>query len=227
MTDSLQEAPRAPWSCILFDLDGTITDSAPGITATLSHTLERMGLPVPAPADLLEFVGPPIMDGFRDVVGLNPEQSAEALGLYRERYQSHGAFDSSVYAGVPQVLEAIHAAGVPLSLATSKPEAQARRILDHFGLDQNFTFIAGASDDEVRSEKTDVIAYALENLRALNIDLSSIVMVGDRKHDVHGAADHDIPTIFVEWGYGSEQEAVGAIAIAHTPAELQTLLLGD
>lgn len=211
------------WSCVLFDLDGTITDSAAGITATLAHTLEAMQRPVPSPAELLAFVGPPILDGFA-ALGLDPAQSRQALGIYRERYHERGAFDSSVYPGIEEAMRAIAATGVPLALATSKPETQARRILQHFGLDDVFTFIGGASDDEARSEKADVVSYVLDNLIALDVDVSNAVMIGDREHDVHGAAANGIPTIFVEWGYGSDAEKVGSIAVADTPSDLPVFI---
>ena len=208
---------------MLFDLDGTITDSAPGITATLAHTLEVMQRPVPTPAELVAFVGPPILDGFA-ALGLTPEQGREALAIYRERYHESGAFNSHVYAGIEQALRSIAATGVPLALATSKPETQARRILDHFGLEDVFTFIGGASDDEVRSEKADVVAYVLENLVLLGVDIASPVMIGDREHDVHGAAACGVPTIFVDWGYGADAEQAGSIAVAATPADLLPLV---
>ena len=214
----------APWTCVLFDLDGTITDSASGITASLIHTLEVMGRPTPTPAELLEFIGPPIMDGFASL-GIPQEDRQRALAIYRERYHEHGAFDSRVYDGVPEVLRAVHEAGIPLALATSKPETQARRILDHFGLADLFIFIGGASDDETRSEKEDVVAWVVEHLRELDTDLSNPVMVGDRTHDVIGARANGIPTVAVEWGYGTKAEWTGAIGIAHSPAELQEMLL--
>ena len=216
----------APFTSILFDLDGTIIDSAPGITATLAYTFETMGIPVPSPSDLLGYVGPPILDSFRDRAGLSLGEAAEALAIYRPRYLEIGAFDSSVFPGVPAVLRAVHAAGIPMSLATSKPETPATLILSHFGLLGEFDIITGASDDEVRSSKEDVVAEALVRLAVLGADLSRPVLVGDRKHDIEGAAANDVPTIFVDWGYGSATEQAGSIAIAHTPAELQQLLLG-
>ncbi|MCU1437378.1 MAG: haloacid dehalogenase [Naasia sp.] len=217
--------PTVPWSVVLFDLDGTITDSAPGITSTLSHTLEEMGRPIPSPAELLAFVGPPILDGFA-ALGLDLEQSHEALALYRARYSTIGAYDSSVYAGMAETIRAVADAGIPIALATSKPESQARRILEHYGLDDNFVFIGGASEDETRSEKADVIAHVLENLRARHVDTSRPVMVGDRIHDVEGAMVHGLPVVFASWGYGSEAEQAGTIAAAADPAELRDILLG-
>ncbi|QHC65168.1 HAD hydrolase-like protein [Rathayibacter sp. VKM Ac-2759] len=213
------------WSCILFDLDGTITDSAPGITGTLVDTFVELGRPVPLPVELLAYVGPPLLDAFRELGGMSVDEAQDALAVYRRRYNAGGLFDSSVYPRVPEILARIAEAGIPLSLATSKPESAATRVLEHYGLAQYFTVICGASEDEVRSAKADVVEEALRRLRALGVDLSSPVMVGDREHDVHGAAAHGIPTIMVEWGYGSPVEAVGTIALVSEPHQLETLLL--
>jgi phosphoglycolate phosphatase len=214
-----------PFTVVLVDLDGTIVDSARGITATLAYTLRQMRLPVPPPSRLLEFVGPPIMDGFRDLAGLDPEQSITALEIYRERYAATGAFDAEVYPGMPEALRALREAGLPLALATSKPETQATRILEHFGLIDLFDVVAGASDDERRSEKADVITWGLGLLDDAGVDRSSPIMVGDRIHDVQGAAAHGIGTVFVEWGYGSPAEAGGAVAVARRPQDLPRVVL--
>ncbi len=213
------------FSAILFDLDGTIVDSAPGITATLAWTFEQLGLPIPSPAELLAFVGPPILDSFRDLGHLSAEEAQRALSIYRPRYFEHGVFDATVYPGVRETLAGIHASGIPLSLATSKPETPATTILKHYDLLKYFDVITGASDDETRSAKADVVEEALSRLRAIDADLSRPVMVGDRYHDVHGAAAHGVPTIFVRWGYGGRAEEVGTIGVAETAAELDLLLL--
>ena len=215
-----------PYSCILFDLDGTIVDSAPGITATLAFTFERLGLPIPSPSELLQYVGPPLLDSFRDLAGFTVEQSAEALVIYREKYLDVGAYDATQYPGVGLVLKAISESALPMSLATSKPELPATLILEHFNLATYFDIITGASEDEVRSAKKDVVAEALLRLAAMGADVSRPVLVGDREHDVLGAAANHVPTIFVEWGYGSVAEQAGSIATVSTPAELQELLLG-
>ncbi|MFM9919480.1 HAD hydrolase-like protein [Lacisediminihabitans sp. H27-G8] len=214
------------WSCFLFDLDGTIIDSAPGITASLAWTFERLGRPVPSPTELLAFVGPPILDSFRDLAGMTVAEAHHALDVYRPHYLQTGVFNSSVYPGVPALLKRLHQSGIPISLATSKPELPATTALDFYGLARYFTVITGASEDEVRSRKADVVAEALRRLAALGADISRPVMVGDREHDVHGAAEHGVPTIFVEWGYGAVAEQVGTIGVAATAQELGTLLLG-
>lgn len=212
------------FTSVLFDLDGTIVDSAPGITSSLAFTFQELRLPVPSPAELVAYVGPPILDSFRDLAGFDPEQSARALEIYRQHYFEVGVFDATVYPGVEAVLRAIHESDMPLSLATSKPEYPAKIILEHFGLLKYFDVITGASDDEVRSSKADVVAEAIERLKAFGADLSKPVLVGDRVHDVEGAAMHRVPTIFVRWGYGSRAEEVGTIAVVDTPAQLEELL---
>jgi phosphoglycolate phosphatase len=219
-------SPASPFTTILFDLDGTLVDSAPGITATLVYTFETMGRPIPSPAELLAYVGPPILDSFQDRAGMTLGEAAEALAIYRPRYLEIGALDSTVFPGIADVVRAVHASGIPMSLATSKPETPATLMLSHFGLLGEFDIITGASDDEVRSSKEDVVAEALVRLKAFGADLSRTVLVGDRIHDVEGAEANGVPTIFVGWGYGSAEEQAGAIAVAHTPAELQELLLG-
>ena len=209
---------------MLFDLDGTIVDSAPGITATLAATFERMRLPVPSPAELLRYVGPPILDAFRDNAGFTPAEAQYALTIYRPIYLATGVFDATVYPGIEDVLRAIHESGTPLSLATSKPETPARLVLEHYRLLGYFDELTGASDDEVRSKKSDVVAEALRRLRVGGADLSSPIMIGDRIHDIEGAAEHDVPTIFVTWGYGAPAEQAGAVAVVDTTDELLDVL---
>lgn len=213
-----------PYSAVLFDLDGTIVDSAPGITATLAETFQRMSLPVPSPAELLRYVGPPILDSFRDLAHFDEQTSERALSIYRMLYIETGVFDATVYPGLDGVLRAIHEAGIPLSLATSKPERPAKLVLDHYGLTAYFDELTGASADEVRSKKADVVAEALRRLRAGGADLSAPIMIGDRIHDIEGAGANGVPTIFVTWGYGAPAEAAGAVAVVDDTDQLLQLL---
>lgn len=214
------------WTCILFDLDGTIADSAPGITASLGYMFEQMGLPVPTPEELRLWVGPPILDSFRDRAGMSPEESAQALAIYRQHYLEHAGAGSPIFEGIPAVLRAIHDSGTPLGLATSKPEFPASIILDHGNLTSNFRVISGSSIDEIRSAKKDVIAEAITRFGMIGVDTSRPVMVGDRDYDVQGAAAHGIPAIFVNWGYSEPGEEAGSIAQVDHPRELIPLLLG-
>ncbi|MBP1301784.1 HAD hydrolase-like protein [Curtobacterium sp. ODYSSEY 48 V2] len=216
-----------PYSAILFDLDGTISDSAPGILESMTHTFRTVGVPVPDHATLMSFVGPPIMDTFRTAMGMDDVGAERTLAVYREHYLSHGALDSAMFRGMDVVLRTLHEAGLPLSTATSKPETPATVILDHYGLTGYFDFVTGASDDEVRSAKADVVAEALRRLEAAGHDVSRPVLVGDRLHDVEGAHVHGVPVVFAEWGYGSPAEAEGTVARAATPLDLLPILLPD
>ncbi|OIH92295.1 HAD hydrolase-like protein [Curtobacterium sp. MCBA15_001] len=215
----------SPFSAILFDLDGTISDSAPGILDSLTYTFQQVGVPVPDHATLLSFVGPPILDTFRIAMGMDEAMAEHTLSVYREHYLSHGALDSAMFPGIDIVLRTLHQAGIPISTATSKPETPATYILDHYGLTGDIDIITGASDDEVRSSKADVVEEALRRLAARGFDVSRPVLVGDRLHDVQGAAVHGVPTVFAEWGYGSPAEAEGTIARAATPLDLLPILL--
>ncbi len=213
------------WTCVLFDLDGTIADSAPGITATLALMFTELGMPVPTPAELLRYVGPPILEAFHDFAGMNEKKAARALDIYRRYYLENGTKGVKVYPGIPVLLRSLHRSPLRVSLATSKPERPARALLDAHDLTRYFDVIAGASVDETRSAKADVVEAAIHRLERVGADTSRPVMVGDRDYDIEGAGEHDIPTIFVEWGYGAPAEAVGAIASVSTASELRKLLL--
>ncbi len=216
-----------PFTAILFDLDGTISDSAPGILESMTHTFRTVGVPVPDHETLMSFVGPPIMDSFKTAMGMDEAQAEHTLAVYREHYLSHGALDSAMFPGIDVVLRTLHQAGLPISTATSKPETPATYILEHYGLTGDIDVITGASDDEVRSAKADVVAEALRRLDARGFDVSRPVLVGDRLHDVEGAAANGVPVVFAEWGYGSPAEATGTVAQAATPLDLLPILLPD
>lgn len=218
-------SPTRTWSAVLFDLDGTIIDSATDITGSLAHMFAEMGLPVPSDDTLRAYVGPPLLDSLRMTAGFSDAEAWEALNVYRDHYGEH-VLRSPVFPGVAGVLERLHAAGIPIALATSKPERMARQVLDHAGLSEYFTVITGASDDESRSTKADVVAEALRRLQAQGVDTANPVMVGDRGYDTLGALANGVPTILVEWGYGSPAEAGDAMAVVHSADQLRALLLG-
>ncbi|WP_157009308.1 HAD hydrolase-like protein [Agromyces laixinhei] len=225
LTTPPTQALTRTWSAVLFDLDGTIVDSASDITASLAHMFAELGLPVPSDDELRAFVGPPLLDSLRMTAGFTDADAWEALNVYRDHYGRH-VLRSPVFPGVAGVLERLHAAGVPVALATSKPESMARKVLDHAGLSRYFTVIAGASDDEERSTKADVVAEALRRLHEAGINTEHAVMVGDRGYDTLGALANGVPTILVEWGYGSPAEAGDAMAVVHSTDQLRNLLLG-
>lgn len=214
------------WSSVLFDLDGTILDSAPGIIAALTDTFTFLGLPVPSHDEFMAYIGPPLLASLQDRAGLPEDKAREALEIYRRDFRRDGAFNSAVFPGVIGLFESLRDAGVPMAIATSKPEEQARAILDHFELTDFFTAIAGASESDARTSKAHVVGHALAELTAQGADVSQAVLVGDRIYDVEGAAAHDVPTIIVEWGYGSPEEAKGAIATVYSADRLRELLIG-
>ncbi|WP_166555664.1 HAD-IA family hydrolase [Mycolicibacterium sp. CBMA 226] len=183
---------------VLFDLDGTLTDSAEGIVASFRHALGAVGAAVPD-GDLAErIVGPP-MHVTLGALGLG-EKADEAIAAYRADYTSRGWSMNRMFDGIEDLLADLRAAGVRLAVATSKAEPTARRIVEHFGIDEHFEVIAGASVDGTRSAKADVVAHALAQLSPIP---EQVLMVGDRSHDVHGAAHHGIDTVVVDWGYGA------------------------
>lgn len=214
------------WSCVLFDLDGTILDSAPGIIDSLIDTFTHVGIPVPPRDELMHYIGPPLITSFRERLGLSDEQAHETLRIYREDYRKDGAFDAAVFPGVLGLLESLKAAGVPLAIATSKPAVQTERILDHFNLTGLFDVVSGAGEDEKHSSKAEIVASALTRLTESGADISRAIMVGDRIYDVEGAAAHGVPSIIVEWGYGSPEEAKGALATVYSADQLREFLLG-
>lgn len=207
---------------ILFDLDGTITDSGDGIINCSELALRHYGLPVPSREEMRVFVGPPLHDTFQKF-GVPAEECDNAVEVFRSRYTTVGIFENTPYPGIRELLEALTANGNRLFIATSKPEEMANRVLEHFDLAKYFELVCGATMDRSRVEKSDVIAYLLEYIGKAE----NTVMVGDTAFDVTGAASHSIPTIGVAWGYGKTEDmiAAGACAIASTPAELLTLLI--
>lgn len=213
-----------PFTTVLWDLDGTISDSAAGIVAAMRATFDTFRMPIPDDETLLSYVGPPIIDSFREQ-GLNDAiELTHALNTYREIYEEHGLLQSPAYPGVGEIIAELHRRGVRQSTATSKPETAATRVLEHYGLSQYFDFITGASADESRSAKADVVAEALQRLRSIDADLSRTIMIGDRHYDVTGSAHNGVPAIYVTWGYGRVGEDAGAVAVATTPEELRELL---
>lgn len=206
----------------LFDLDGTLTDSGEGIINCAAVALRHFGLPVPSREEMRVFVGPPLHETFLKF-GVAPEQTEEAIRVYRERYIPIGKFENTPYPGIRELLANLKEAGHKLYVATSKPETTSIEILEHFDLAKYFDRICGASMDLSRNSKEAVIAYLLEqNGRANNM-----IMIGDTKFDVLGAKKHGIPTVGVAWGYGEvkDMEEAGAVKIVYTMQELQEYLL--
>lgn len=211
---------------ILFDLDGTLTDSCEGIINSIVYTLDAYGVTGYDRNDLYRFVGPPLTESFKELLCVDGEKVMEAVEKYREYFRDTGIFENRLYDGVESLLNSLANSGKKIILATSKAEAFAVRILEHFNILQYFEVVAGSELSGERNKKDEVIKYALDKagLSALN----DAVMVGDRKYDITGAKRSGIDSIGILYGYGSreELEEAGATAIAETVEELKRLLLG-
>lgn len=206
---------------ILFDLDGTLTDSGEGIINCATLALKHFDLHVPSRQEMRVFVGPPLDQTFIKF-GVPEDRAQEAIDVYRSRYTTVGKFENFPYPGIPEMLAKLQSSGHRLFVATSKPEGMSVEILEKFSLAQYFERICGATLDGSRSHKADVIAYLLEQTGGVE----NVMMVGDTAYDVIGAAVHKIPCIGVSWGYGQVQDMLqaGAVAIAENPQQLLALL---
>lgn len=206
---------------LLVDLDGTLTDPAPGVIECFRYAVEAMGGTAPSAEDLTWIIGPPLRISFGEVLGEEADVE-KALGFYRERYGADGLFKATVYDGIYEALAERKTEGVRLFLCTSKPIDYARRILRHFALDSYFEETYGAELDGRFEDKGRLIGHILDEQR---LDPHDCLMWGDRKHDVVAARLHSIPTIGALWGYGGEQElrAYGAAVLCASPAELSAV----
>ena len=213
------------YNTVLFDLDGTLTDPGVGITNSVMYALQKFGITVTDRSELYCFIGPPLTDSFQKYYGFTEEESITALKLYREYFSVTGLYENEIYSGTVNMLETLKTAGKKLVLATSKPEKYAVQILEHFGIDKYFDFVAGATMDETRNKKADVIAWAIERCKIT--DLDETVMVGDRHQDINGAAQNGIDSIGVLYGYGDTDELSGAGAtyIAESTEEVVNIIL--
>ena len=208
---------------LFFDLDGTLTDPAQGITNSFIHALKYFGIEIPSYETLCTFIGPPLPETFKTQFGFDGQKVAEGVKKYREYFATKGLLENSVYSGIPELLAGLKAAGKKLVVATSKPEEYSVRIIEHFGLAQYFENVCGSLMDESRSKKDEVIAYAIE--RNHISDKSKILMIGDRKHDILGAKKIGLKSCGVLFGYGSreELEEAGADFISENVSRLDKI----
>lgn len=205
---------------ILFDLDGTLTDPGLGITNSVAYALKKFNIKVADRTELYKFIGPPLQNSFKQFYSFDENETIEAVEYYREYFTNTGIYENKLYDGIEEILKSLKNDCKKIILATSKPETFAIRILEHFGIKKYFDFVVGATMDGTRSEKADIIKYALEKNNI--VDLHSTIMVGDRKHDVLGAKINGIDTIGVLFGYGSKEELVhaGAKYLAESPGDI-------
>ena len=191
---------------IFFDLDGTLTDPAQGITNSFIHALKYFGREIPSYEELCKLIGPPLPYSFETILGFPKENVMEAVAKYREYFATKGLYENSVYPGIPELLQTLKEKGKHLVVATSKPEEYSIKIIEHFGLSKYFDFVCGSLMDESRSKKSEVIAYALERCGLDEEDKNRVLMVGDRFHDIEGAKQNGLKSCGVLFGYGSRTE---------------------
>ncbi len=212
------------YSTILFDLDGTLSDSSQGIINSIIYALEKYDFNDYDMPLLRKFLGPPLHESFEKFMGFDKEKSLQAVKLYREYFSSKGLFENEIYGGVSDLLQNLKENEKALIVATSKPQLFTDRIMEHFNLAKYFDFIAGSNMDTTRSKKAEVIEYALSECN-IN-DKSKVVMIGDRAEDMIGAQTVGVDSIGVEYGYGTfdELKNAGATYIVKTVGELKDLL---
>ncbi|MDD3361640.1 MAG: HAD family hydrolase [Hespellia sp.] len=210
---------------ILFDLDGTLTDPGEGITKSVAYALHKWGIEVKDRTTLYKFIGPPLIQSFEKFYGFSSEKAMLTTSYFQEYFRDKGIFENEIYPDTQDLLQKLKASGKKLMVATSKPEEFAVRVLEYFQIDSYFDVVAGAMMDETRTKKSEVIAYALE--KAGVTDLSGLVMIGDREHDVIGAKEVGIDSIGVLYGYGdrAELEQAGATYIAENATEILSLTM--
>ena len=220
---------RSPWSCILWDVDGTIVDASDGILSRLDRCLSHFGYPAPTRAELVHWIGPPMYDSFQKNVGMTPEQATEAVTYYRALGKQDGyTARTRLYPGIGELIADISAAGIPQATASSKPEVQDVALMEHYGLAEHMQAMAGATPDEkTLASKADIVAESLRRLRSMGVDTSRPILIGDRHHDIDGGAANGVPVIFVRWGFSWPHESEGAQAAVDTMVELRRLLLTE
>ena len=210
---------------ILFDLDGTLTNSQLGITTCVAYALESFGIHTENPEELRKFIGPPLKESFVKYYNMTDGEGDRAVEKYRERFATVGLYENEVYAGIPELLQKLKAQGKTLLVATSKPTVYSDKILEHFGLKEYFSYIAGSELDGTRVNKAEVIQYALEQMKITESE--KIVMIGDKEHDMIGAGICGVDSIGVLYGFGEREELEnhGATYIAETVSDLEKIFL--
>ena len=209
---------------ILFDLDGTLTDSEEGIIACALHAFRELGKPAPPMSTLRKMLGPPLYKSFREICGLPEDEAKRAVKVYRERYADVGLFENKPYEGVTEMLSALRDAGLTLAVSTCKPEPFAARILEKFGLSGYFAAVTGSGLDGSLDSKVEVIEETLSRLGCK--DKTCVLMVGDRKYDIEGAAAAGVDCIGARWGYAQEGELESyGVPLAESFSKLTELII--
>lgn len=209
---------------VLFDLDGTITDSSDGIINSVRYALKKFGIDKQDTSKLYKFIGPPLIDAFMKYYAFSKANAQKAVEYYREYYTEKGIFENRLYDGIKELLSELQESGKKVILATSKPKKFANQILEYFKINKYFYFVGGATMDEKRSQKEDVLKYILKEC---DIGPKDAVMIGDRSFDIIGAHAFEIEAIGVLFGFGSEEELKNANAdcIVSDTNELKRILI--
>lgn len=212
------------WQYILFDLDGTLSDTGRGVKNSVRYALRKFGLDA-GEKTLDLYIGPPLRGAFQEYAGLSESDAEKAVAYYREYYSEHGVLENEIYPGMEQLLSALSEAGKTLLVATSKPDVYTKIVIRQWHLEHYFAFIGAALLDGSRDSKADIIRYALDGCGCR--DYNTAVMIGDRKYDILGAKSAGISAVGVTYGYGSESElrSAGALIIADSTEELKRILL--
>lgn len=229
MSDRNVEQANLRWPVVLFDMDGTLTDSAPGIIDGIMWAVDQVGYPPISEEQLSTMIGPPLIDSLTNTLHMPGDLAQATLSVYFRRYSERGWAMNEVFPGIIELLQRLRAAGARLGVATSKSEHFALKILAEFGLAEFFEAVGTASADGSRKTKSDSIRHALAEMGVPTHSADAggtdgVVLVGDRRHDIDGAAEWGIPTILVDWGYGTSDERAQAFAHVGSPDELATLL---
>lgn len=212
------------YETVLFDLDGTLTDPGEGVTNSVAYALEKFGISVEDKRELYRFIGPPLLYSFENFYGFSESDAKKALGYYREYYSKTGIFENRIYDGIKDLLTDLKKSGKKFVVATSKPEHFAKIVLKNFDILGYFDFLGGASLDESRSEKNEIMEYALNTCKT---DVTKAIMIGDRHFDIDGAKLFGMDSIGVLFGYGTreELESAGATYIVNSADEIRKILL--
>ena len=217
---------KEKYDLILFDVDGTLTDSGEGITKSVQYTLEKYGIIEPDLNNLRKFIGPPLIDSFMKYYGFSKEESVRARNIFNERYQPIGWMENRPYDGIEAVLDELQKAGIMMGVATSKPEGVANKVLEYFDLKKYFSVICAAPNNGLNGEKPGRIRAAIEEARTLGCEAKNVIMVGDTRFDVLGAHECGIPCVGVTWGFAvdGEFEACDTEFVVDTMEELLNIL---
>jgi len=221
-----ETTPDSSRRLVLFDLDGTLIDSEPGITACLAHAFSRIGAELPAREVLRTWIGPPFRQTFPSMLGDDEARIVAAIGHYRERFEDIGWSEHAVYEGIPELIVALADAGHTLAIVTTKPQSQAQTIVDHFPFGAAFARVYGPDPTQAHCAKAEMIAQALIDFDAR---AEHAVMIGDRYFDIEGARANGVRGLGVSWGFGSIEELrdAGAETIVHVPSELSAMLIDE